>query len=195
MLQNLYNNVSYMYPEANIWVTGHSLGGALAGLIGATFGAPTVAFEAPGERMAARRLHLPSPVSVLGLGNHIQSLMIQQPSTLHITHAYHTADPLAMGTCTGVTSVCSLGGYAMESRYVHTHHPVPFAFSDVNRCHNGQVMRYDTVTHKGLSVSTRYHAIQYVIENLLSEDWEHGEEGSSVPELVNEDDCMVRVIS
>jgi lipase ATG15 len=51
-----------MYPDANIWVIGHSLGGALASLMGITFGAPVVAFEPPGERMAAQRLHLPSPV-------------------------------------------------------------------------------------------------------------------------------------
>lgn len=44
---------------------GHSLGGSLASLIGITFGAPVVAFEAPGERMAARRLHLPTPVRAL----------------------------------------------------------------------------------------------------------------------------------
>ena len=41
-----------------------------------------------------------------------------QPSLQHITHVYHTADVVAMGTCTGVTSVCALGGYAMESRCV-----------------------------------------------------------------------------
>lgn len=43
---------------------GHSLGGSLASLIGATFGPPVVAFEAPGEKVAAARLHLPSPVSL-----------------------------------------------------------------------------------------------------------------------------------
>lgn len=60
--QNLYNNISSMYPNANIWVIGHSLGGSLASLLGITFGAPVVTFEPPGERMAAKRLHLPSPV-------------------------------------------------------------------------------------------------------------------------------------
>lgn len=51
-----------MYPNANIWLTGHSLGGGLAALMGTTFGAPVVAFEAPAERLATQRLHLPRPV-------------------------------------------------------------------------------------------------------------------------------------
>lgn len=51
-----------MYPDANIWVTGHSLGGSLSGLLGITFGAPVVTFEAPADKMASRRLHLPKPV-------------------------------------------------------------------------------------------------------------------------------------
>lgn len=100
-------------------MVGHSLGGALASLVGITFGLPTVTFESPGERLAATRLHLPSPVSVSSLfpktpsDNHIF-----QPSTHHVTHIYHTADPIAMGTCNGILSSCALGGYAMETASV-----------------------------------------------------------------------------
>jgi hypothetical protein len=62
-LQNLITNLTSMYPTSNIWLVGHSLGGSLAALLGTTFGLPAVAFEAPGERLAATRLHLPLPPS------------------------------------------------------------------------------------------------------------------------------------
>ncbi|EJF56304.1 alpha/beta-hydrolase [Dichomitus squalens LYAD-421 SS1] len=96
---NLYNNITYMYPDSNIWLIGHSLGGALASLVGVTFGVPVVAFEAPAERLAASRLHLPSP-----------------PSVQHVTHVYNTGDPIPMGTCTGIGSTCNTVGVALETR-------------------------------------------------------------------------------
>ncbi|KAF9539708.1 alpha/beta-hydrolase [Agrocybe pediades] len=136
---DLYNNVTYMYPDANIWLTGHSLGGGLASLMGATFGAPVVAFESPAERLASQRLHLPRP-----------------PSMDHIVHVYNTADPIPMGTCTGVTSLCAIGGFALETR-----------------CHQGQVILYDTVQKLGWSVDVRNHGIKLVVDRLLSDnrDW------------------------
>ncbi|KAK0205054.1 alpha/beta-hydrolase [Desarmillaria ectypa] len=154
---NLYNNLSYMYPDSNIWIIGHSLGGALASLVGATFGAPVIAFEAPGEKMAASRLHLPSP-----------------PSTQHITHVYHTADPIAMGTCNGILSSCALGGYAMESR-----------------CHLGDSIVYDTVSNLSWAVDIRTHGIVTVIEKVLTDPWPPSVDmGRQVPEAAPEEDCV-----
>ncbi|KAI6107340.1 Alpha/Beta hydrolase protein [Pisolithus croceorrhizus] len=153
---NLYNNITYMYPHANIWVTGHSLGGSVSSLLGATFGAPVVAFEAPAEKLAATRLHLPSP-----------------PSTHHITHIIHTADPIAMGTCNGVTSSCSLAGYAMETRLRISS---CFPSYKSSRCHLGQVALYDVVSKLGWSVDIRTHSIVNIIERLLAEELEWDDE-------------------
>ncbi|KZT11184.1 alpha/beta-hydrolase [Laetiporus sulphureus 93-53] len=157
---NLYYNVTYMYPNANIWLVGHSLGGSLASLVGLTFGVPVVAFEAPGEKLAARRLHLPFP-----------------PSTQHITHVYHTADPIAMGICNGVSSSCAIAGYAMETR-----------------CHLGNTILYDTITKLKWSADIRTHSIRVIVDKLLAEDWDTGDgnggEIKAVPEPKAEDDCV-----
>jgi lipase ATG15 len=154
---NLYNNLTYIYPDSNIWIIGHSLGGGLASLLGATFGVAVVTFESPGAKMAAGRLHLPSP-----------------PSTHHITHVYHTADPIAMGTCNGVLSSCALGGYAMESR-----------------CHLGKSIVYDTVSNLSWAVDIRTHGIVTVIEKVLGEPWTPSVEvGREVPEAVADENCV-----
>lgn len=57
----LYADLRLHNPTATIWLTGHSLGGAVAALLGLTFGLPTVAFEAPPERLAVDRLGLGLP--------------------------------------------------------------------------------------------------------------------------------------
>ena len=60
-----------------------------------------------------------------------------------------------MGTCTGVASFCSLGGFALESR-----------------CHLGQVILYDTVQELKWSVNARNHGIKVVVDKLLADNSE-----------------------
>jgi lipase ATG15 len=139
----LYSNVTKIYPRANIWLTGHSLGGAMSGLLGLTFGLPVVTFEAIPEALPAARLGIPVPPE------HDP----RRPQTRKYTGTYHfghTADPVYMGTCNGATSVCTWGGYAMESA-----------------CHTGQTCAYDTVDDKGWSVGIGTHRIKSVISNVL----------------------------
>lgn len=135
----IYRNVTLLYPpdKTDIWVTGHSLGGALASLLGRTYGLPVVAFEAPGEMLATKRLHLPQAP---GVPKHLE----------HIWHFGNTADPIFMGVCNGASSSCSLAGYAMETA-----------------CHTGQICVYDVVTDLGWHVNLLNHRIHTVIDDII----------------------------
>lgn len=155
---DLYSNVTELYPTANVWLTGHSLGGAMTSLLGLTFGLPVVTFEAVPEALPAARLGLPSPP-----GNDPRL-----PQSRRYTGAYHfghTADPVYMGTCNGVSSVCTWGGYAMESA-----------------CHTGQMCVYDTVSDKGWRVAIGTHRIKAVISDVL-------EAYDQVPACAAEEEC------
>ncbi|KAL1944707.1 hypothetical protein VTO73DRAFT_3137 [Trametes versicolor] len=171
---NLVNNLTALYPHANIWLVGHSLGGALASLLGTTFGLPSVAFESPGERLAAQRLHLPMPPSPPS-NNHSATPYSRAP----VTHVYHNADPIPQGACTGVGSPCAQAGYALESR-----------------CHLGKSIVYDTVGKLGWRVDIRKHVIKevitHVIEAEVEDGWEEDVDGRSreVPAAKAEEDCI-----
>jgi lipase ATG15 len=138
---DLYSNVTAIYPSSNIWLTGHSLGGALSSLLGLTYGHPTVTFEAPPDALAAERLGLPLPPGC----NSYQTRLY--------TGAYHfgnTADPVYMGSCHSSTSLCTMWGYAFESQ-----------------CHTGMRCVYDTINDKGWWSSIAHHGIDGVIKDVV----------------------------
>ncbi|KAJ3072158.1 putative lipase atg15 [Podochytrium sp. JEL0797] len=59
LANTIYMAVSLWYPSSKtIWLTGHSLGGALASLVGLTHDLPVFAYEAPGDFMYALRIGL-----------------------------------------------------------------------------------------------------------------------------------------
>ncbi|KAJ1945411.1 putative lipase atg15 [Kickxella alabastrina] len=129
----IFMDVVRQYPEANIIFSGHSLGGSLSSLLGLTFGLPSIAMEAPGDRLASERLHLPRPPSAI-------------MQRLPLFHVGNTADPVFMGMCSGRTSSCYYAGYAMESR-----------------CHNGRQLVFDTVLRRDWRMDIRHHRINEVI--------------------------------
>jgi len=159
----IVNNLTALYPSSQIWLVGHSLGGALASLLGSTFGLPSVAFESPGERLAASRLHIPLPPPLQG---NLSSAPVP------VTHVYHNADPIPQGTCTGISSPCTHAGFALETR-----------------CHLGKSIVYDTVGRLDWGVDVRHHPIKEVITRMLEEEgeWEIGRE---VPRARTEDACV-----
>lgn len=141
--RELFANVSELYPNANIWLTGHSLGGAVSSLLGLTYGVPTITFQAVPEALPAGRLGLPVPPGADP----------GAPQARQYTGAFHfghTADPIYIGTCNGATASCSYGGYALESA-----------------CHTGMECVYDTVGDKGWRVGIGTHKIRSVIHDVI----------------------------
>ena len=58
----LYGNVTEMYPDSQIWLAGHSLGGSVSSLLGLTFGLPCHHLRSPrrGPRRSETRPPHPS---------------------------------------------------------------------------------------------------------------------------------------
>ncbi|KAF2761372.1 alpha/beta-hydrolase [Pseudovirgaria hyperparasitica] len=141
--QDLYHNVTALYPNADVWLSGHSLGGAVSSMLGLTFGLPVVSFEAVPEAMPAARLGLPVPP-----GDTVGS-MSARASTGGF-HFGHTADPIYMGLCNSASSICTIAGYAMQSV-----------------CHTGSKCVYDTVKDFGWRVGIGSHKIVSVISDVI----------------------------
>ena len=110
------------YPKADIWTTGHSLGGTIASLISMAHGVPAVTFESAGDLHIAKRLGLvPNEPDV--------SKLMDKLSIFHIGHIH---DSIFMGTCGGSLSLCSLDGFVLETF-----------------CQSGKVCIYDERTYLG----------------------------------------------
>jgi len=141
--RELFSNVTELYPDSQVWMTGHSLGGAVSSFLALTYGLPSVTFQAVPEALAAGRLGLPVPPgSVPG-----------SPQTREYTGTYHfghTADPIYMGSCNGASASCSYAGYALESA-----------------CHTGYECVYDVVADKGWRVGVGTHKIRTVINDIM----------------------------
>ena len=171
-IERLVDDLRRIYPSANIWLVGHSLGGALASLLGATYGLPAVAFESPGERLAAERLRLPLPPPPTLPDDDDDDDTLLPP--VAVTHIYHTADSIPQGTCTGFGSPCAQAGYALETK-----------------CHLGKSIVFDTVEKLGWRVDVRRHIIRDVIHKILELDDVEWEEGREVPLPRAEVNCTV----
>lgn len=136
-LQHLFAAVQTLYPDHEIWLTGHSLGGALAALTSFAMGSRSggaIAFQAPGERLYAQRVGLLS-----------EKLPPEDQS--RIFHVGHNADPIFMGTCAYRSGACYYAGYAIESV-----------------CRLGMSATFEAPSG---AVAIHKHTIKYVINEVL----------------------------
>lgn len=143
--RELFGNVTDRYPKAkNIWLTGHSLGGLVTGLLGLHKHVPVITFEAVPQALAADRLGLPIPPGY-------KTLMDSRREG-GLWNFGHNGDPVYEGACNSLTSACTIGGYALESQ-----------------CHAGMRCVYDTVGKWGWGLSMLNHSIRKCISNVYRE--------------------------
>lgn len=92
------------YKGAQIWFSGHSMGGAIAALMTVTFPrTAAITWEAPGASLYGKRL---------GLHGGDPKDLARYP----IWNFGISSDPIFLGTCNGITTSCYLSGYAMETK-------------------------------------------------------------------------------
>lgn len=113
--QRVYDQIKHHFPKNKIILTGHSMGAAIASIIGHRNNEYVVSFASPGDRRIIRAFDLSSskveskePRSVLkNLFHKIGT------NTLHFGHCN---DSIYRGTCNGPIDVCKLAGYDIKTR-------------------------------------------------------------------------------
>lgn len=92
------------YPRAQVWFTGHSLGGAIAALMAVSVkNTAAITFASPGPLLYARHLGLHDGEE--------EGAQWQYP----IWNFGLASDPIYLGTCTGLVTSCYLSGYAIQT--------------------------------------------------------------------------------
>ncbi|PPQ63271.1 hypothetical protein CVT24_006796 [Panaeolus cyanescens] len=193
----LVDDLLKIYPGSHIWLVGHSLGGALASLLGATYGLPAVAFESPGEKLAATRLHLPlpPPISFPAPTPSAPTSLLAKPFKLLFPRLKFPfppgkpKDPSIPEPSQPAPSPLPSGHPIATTHVYHTADPIPqgsctgfgspcaqAGYALETRCHLGQSIIFDTVNKMGWPVDVSTHVIKQVITRVLEGDTWWGED-------------------
>jgi lipase ATG15 len=88
------------FNNSKVILTGHSLGGALATMLGLVFDKTAVSFESPGERNYMEKA----------------GISYKKSAEQNIFHIGHNADIIFTGKCNGRLSWCRTGGYFINTK-------------------------------------------------------------------------------
>jgi lipase ATG15 len=125
------------YPGVTVYLTGHSLGGALSGLVANKLGLTAVTFESPGTSLFNKKV----------------SLGLERGYPKVFNYGFDS-DPIFMGECNGFLSMCHYAGYIMNAK---CHLGMVCKMTDSLLFHMQQVEANGSLLH---------HRIKYLLEYL-----------------------------
>ena len=133
--EKIYKYISSITkPDSKIYFTGHSLGSAMAIIVGARYNIPVITFSTPNIKHYLE----------------MSGIKYNKRSEDNIYNFGSNSDPIFMGRCNGITSICYNFGYIMNTK-----------------CTYGYRCTYDSKTKLRLSESIYTHKLQYQIDNII----------------------------
>ncbi|KAJ3213229.1 putative lipase atg15, partial [Dinochytrium kinnereticum] len=194
---SIAHTVQLLFPASSIWMSGHSLGGALASLVALTFDLPALTYETPGDLLFAKRLGLlpslppTSPTTQSPFSKSKQMVMMSEEvgdeekadgdltefvpflNTLMIYQFGNDGDPIFLGECLkGSAGGCWYGGYALETRCHIGKECLYEQDQDGKTSPPQRLQRQSQRIGITKSSSIYNHGIQYVIDRYLN-SWEY----------------------
>lgn len=113
--QRIYQQMKHRYPQNKIVLTGHSMGAAIASIIGQKNNEYVVAFASPGDKRITKTLNLiTNKKETKEPRSMIQNLFYRLDT--NIVHIGDCSDAIYRGACNGSIDVCKIAGYNIKTR-------------------------------------------------------------------------------
>lgn len=148
--QRIYEQIKHRYPKNKIILAGHSMGAAIASIIGRKNNEYVLAFASPGEKQIINALGLEETKKETNTPRTLLQNLFHRLNTNTI-HIGDCSDAIFRGACNGAIDVCKIAGYNIKTRF-----------------HTGRSFCYN----KNTDFSLLNHPAYAIIEYLKKERWD-----------------------
>lgn len=171
--QRIYEQVKHRFPQNKIVLTGHSMGAAIASIIGHKNNEYVVAFASPGDRRIIKTLNLSENKKETKEPRTMIQNLFHKLDT-NIIHIGECGDAIFRGACNGSIDVCRISGYNIKTR-----------------CHTGRKFCINKNTTFSLLKHPSYTLVKS-FEGIAWDLYEINQDGCEINECKKEEPAIFR---